>query len=50
MKDEIITLAVGAIIVASGLGLYDISSLTEYGYGRIKNVITAMEFERLTAA
>ncbi len=50
MKDENLTLNVGAIIVASGLGLYDISSLTEYGYGRIKNVITAMEFERLTAA
>jgi heterodisulfide reductase subunit A-like polyferredoxin len=50
MKDETITLNVSAIIVASGLGLYDISSLTEYGYGKIKNVITAMEFERLTAA
>jgi len=50
MKDKTIDLNVGAIIVASGLGLYDISSLTEYGYGRIKNVITAMEFERLTAA
>ncbi|MFP3899051.1 MAG: NAD(P)-binding protein [Dehalococcoidia bacterium] len=50
MKDEHISVKVGAIIVASGLGLYDISSLTEYGYGHIKNVITAMEFERLTAA
>jgi len=50
MKDETIALEVGAIIVASGLGLYDISSLTEYGYRKIKNVITAMEFERLTAA
>jgi heterodisulfide reductase subunit A len=50
MKDENITLKVGAIILASGLGLYDISSITEYGYGKIKNVITAMEFERLTAA
>jgi len=50
MKDENITLKVGAIIIASGLGLYDISSITEYGYGKIKNVITAMEFERLTAA
>jgi heterodisulfide reductase subunit A-like polyferredoxin len=50
MRDEDITLEVGAIIIASGLGLYDISALTEYGYGRIENVITAMEFERLTAA
>jgi len=50
MKNETIALEVGAIIIASGLGLYDVSSLTEYGYGKIKNVITAMEFERLTAA
>jgi heterodisulfide reductase subunit A-like polyferredoxin len=50
MQDNNIELKVAAIIVASGLGLYEISSLTEYGYGRIKNVITAMEFERLTAA
>ena len=50
MKDETIALEVGAIIIASGLGLYDISSLTEYGYKKIKNVITAMEFERFTAA
>jgi heterodisulfide reductase subunit A-like polyferredoxin len=50
MHDESIELNIGAIIVASGLGLYDISALTEYGYGKIKNVITAMEFERLTAA
>ena len=50
MQEESIELKVGAIIVASGLGLYDISPLTEYGYGKIKNVITAMEFERLTAA
>ena len=50
MQDEYVELNVGAIILASGLGLYDISALTEYGYGKIKNVITAMEFERLTAA
>ncbi len=50
MADKYIELNVGAIIVASGLDLYDISSLTEYGYGKIRNVITAIEFERLTAA
>jgi heterodisulfide reductase subunit A len=48
--DEEIDIGVGAIILATGVGLYDISSLTEYGYGRIPNVITAMEFERLTSA
>jgi heterodisulfide reductase subunit A len=50
MRDEDITIEVGAIIIATGLGLYDIAALTEYGYGRVRNVITAMEFERLTAA
>ncbi len=50
MADQIVDLDVGVIVVASGLDLYDVSKLEEYGYGRIKNVITAMEFERLTAA
>lgn len=50
MEDQTIELDVSAIVVASGLGLYDISPLTEYGYGQIKDVITGMEFERLTAA
>ena len=50
MKDEHVEVNVGAIILATGLDLYDISPLTEYGYGRVENVITAMEFERLTAA
>jgi heterodisulfide reductase subunit A len=45
-----VELDVNAIIIASGLGLYDISPLVEYGYGEIKDVITGMEFERLTAA
>jgi NADPH-dependent glutamate synthase beta subunit-like oxidoreductase len=41
---------VGAVILATGLDLYDVSKLGEYGYGRIENVITAMEYERLTSA
>jgi heterodisulfide reductase subunit A len=49
-EDETIEFDVGAIILATGLDLYDVSPLTEYGYGRIQNVITAIEFERLTAA
>jgi len=50
MQDEHIKVDVGAIILATGLDLYDVSPLTEYGYGKIKNVVTAIEFERLTAA
>ncbi len=47
MQDEIFEIEVGAIIVASGMDIYDPSQLDEYGYGRFENVITSMEFERL---
>lgn len=50
MKERYLDLDVGAIILASGLSFYDVSKLKEYGYGKVKNVITAMEYERLTAA
>ena len=49
-KDEIVELSVGAIIVASGLDVFDPTPLTQYGYGRIKNVITGLEYERLINA
>lgn len=47
---ERIDLNVGAIIVATGFHLFDPSAIKEYGYKRYKNVITALEFERLTRA
>jgi len=46
-KDKYEKIEVGSIIVATGLGVYDPTKLTEYGYGRFENVITTMEFERL---
>ena len=46
-KDEMVELEVGSIIVATGMGIYDPTKLTEYGYGTLENVITTMEFERL---
>ena len=49
-KDEDIELEVGAIIVATGLDIYDPSSVTVYGYGRFENVIHSMEYERLINA
>ena len=39
-EDEIIEAEVDAIILASGFDLYDPSALEEYGYGKVKNVIT----------
>ncbi|MBN2186464.1 MAG: FAD-dependent oxidoreductase [Dehalococcoidia bacterium] len=50
MQDEHIKIDVGAIIVATGLDFFDVSVISEYGYEKIKNVVTAMEYERLTAA
>lgn len=50
MHDEHLVLDVGAVILSTGLGFYDVSGIKEYGYRKIKNVMTAMECERLTAA
>jgi len=50
MKEQFLSLNVGAIILASGFDFYDVSKLGEYGYGKIANVITAIEYERLTSA
>jgi len=50
MKDELIERNVGAVVVASGLDYYNVKPLEEFGYGRYKNVVTAMEFERIICA
>jgi heterodisulfide reductase subunit A len=38
---------VGAVVVATGADLFDPGALAEYGYGKIKNVVTAAEFEEM---
>jgi len=40
---------VGAIILAMGFQPYDPSEMPELGYGRIANVITSMQYERLAS-
>jgi len=50
MQDELVVLDVGAIVVATGIDVYDPTVLDEYGYTRFENVITSMEFERLICA
>ncbi len=47
-KDEIMTVEVGNIILATGWDLFDARRIPNYGYGRLANVFTNMEFERLS--
>ncbi len=49
-KDEEFTLNVGSIIAAAGFKVWDAAIATEYGYGRYKNVVTALEYERMMCA
>ena len=49
-KDEIVELEVGNIIMATGWKLFDCKRIPQYGYGRLANVYTNMEFERLCNA
>jgi heterodisulfide reductase subunit A len=49
-KDTMVEINAGAIVMASGYDVFDPSVIPEYGYGRIPNVVTAIEFERLLSA
>ncbi|MCB0200602.1 MAG: CoB--CoM heterodisulfide reductase iron-sulfur subunit A family protein [Anaerolineae bacterium] len=49
-EDEIIQLNVGNIILATGYDLFDCRRIPQYGYGRLANVFTSLEFERLCNA
>ena len=49
-KDEILELDLGAVVVATGLDVFDPTPLTFYGYGKLVNVITGLEYERLISA
>ena len=41
---------VGAIILAPGFDEFEPESIKEYGYGKYKNVVTSIEFERILSA
>ncbi len=50
MKDSFLDLTVGTIVLATGFKDFDPARIQELGYGRLDNVLTSMEFERLINA
>ncbi len=49
-KNTQITLNVGSVILAPGFDEFDPTLLPVYGYGKYKNVVTSIEFERILSA
>ena len=49
-KDKLLEVEVGSIILATGYDVFEPSVISQYGYGRYDNVITGLEFERLSNA
>ncbi len=48
--DQELEFEVGTIIAATGMEPFDPIGITEFGYGRFPNVLTALEFERLASS
>ncbi len=49
-QDEVLELEVGTIVVATGFQMWDATQLPQYSYGKSSNIITGLEFERLSNA
>jgi heterodisulfide reductase subunit A len=49
-KPEVLSLEVGAIILAPGFEEFDPHLKSMYGYGRYANVVSSIEFERILSA
>jgi heterodisulfide reductase subunit A len=50
MEETFVDLKVGAIIVATGFSMWNPEQLPDYGYGKSPNIITGLEFERITSS
>lgn len=49
-EDEVVELKVGAVVLATGFGLLDASTVPGTGYGTIPEVYTSLEFEKLISS
>jgi heterodisulfide reductase subunit A len=49
-EDSYLDIDVGNIILATGYDTFDMDRMPQYGYGRLANVFTSLEFERMCNA
>ncbi|MCX6256698.1 MAG: CoB--CoM heterodisulfide reductase iron-sulfur subunit A family protein [Bacteroidia bacterium] len=49
-QDEILEVEIGAIVLATGFNILKTDFFPEYGYGKFKDVIDGLQFERLASA
>ena len=49
-EDQLIDVEVGNIILATGYDLFDSTRIPQYGYGKLANVFSSLEFERMCNA
>jgi heterodisulfide reductase subunit A len=49
-EDQLLEIEVGNIILATGYDLFNSNRIPQYGYGRLANVFTSLEFERMVNA
>ena len=47
MQDEFVDIDVGQILISTGFDLFDASAMSQYGYGRLDNVYSSLEFESI---
>jgi hypothetical protein len=50
MKEEVVEIPVGAVVLASGYDIINPAIKKELGYGRFANVVSSMQLERLLSA
>jgi heterodisulfide reductase subunit A len=50
MQEEFVEVEVGSMILATGYEQFDPSVMPQYGYKKYDNVLTGLEFERITCA
>jgi heterodisulfide reductase subunit A len=50
LEESTTEIEVGAIIMATGFEMFESEKQTRYGYGKLEDVITSLEFERISNA